>query len=172
MSWILRPEGQVFSTAPGPPRAHVRPAGTPSPVGRLGQMASHGADGFGMALAPGDALIEAADVAARPARAVDADRVGRFDERPLEIPVHVGAERAEAGLAAAGMDPRRGPGIAGELLGSGEAADVAHFEGNDDGEDEAHAGQRHKELDPWGRGEHGLHALLELVDPLRQALDL
>ena len=52
-----------------------------------------------------------------PAPAVEADRVGRFDERPLEIPVHVGAKRPEAGLAAAGMDPRRGPGIAGELLG-------------------------------------------------------
>src|SRR6266571_4138708 len=50
------------------------------PVGRCGEMSGHGADGLLMALAPGDALVEATDVAARRAAAIEADGVGRFDE--------------------------------------------------------------------------------------------
>ena len=45
-------------------------------------MPCHGADGLGMALAPGDTLVEAADVAARAAPAHETDRVGGFDECP------------------------------------------------------------------------------------------
>lgn len=47
-------------------------------------MSSHGADGFLVALAPGDALVEATDVTARRAAAIEADGVGGFDEGPLE----------------------------------------------------------------------------------------
>src|SRR4029453_12527136 len=57
-----------------------------------------------MALAPGDALVEATDVAARCAAAIEADGVGRFDERPLEVAIDVWAGRPEAGLPATGGD--------------------------------------------------------------------
>src|SRR5262245_4405324 len=78
------------------------------PVRRFGQMSGHGADGFLVALAPGDALVEATDVAARRAAAIEADGVCRFDEPPLEVAIDVGAGRPKAGLPAAGVDARRG----------------------------------------------------------------
>src|SRR5919106_5632441 len=61
------------------------------PVGRFGQVSGHGADGLLMALAPGDALVEAADVAARRAAAVEADGVRPLDEGPLGGAIDVGA---------------------------------------------------------------------------------
>ena len=61
------------------------------PVGRFGQVSGRGADGVRMALAPGDALVEATDVAARRAAAIEADGVRRFDEGPLEVAIDVGA---------------------------------------------------------------------------------
>ncbi len=67
-------------------------------------MPGHGTDGLGVAFAPGDALIETTDVTVGGAPAPDADRVGRFDEGPLEVVVDVGAEPSEAGLPAAGVD--------------------------------------------------------------------
>ena len=46
-------------------------------------MASDGADGLLVALAPGNALVEAANVPARRAAAIEADRVRGLDERPF-----------------------------------------------------------------------------------------
>ena len=43
-------------------------------------MSSQSADGFLVALASGDTLVEATDVTARPAAAIEADGIGRFDE--------------------------------------------------------------------------------------------
>jgi hypothetical protein len=77
------------------------------PKGRFGQMARHGPDRLLVALAPGDALVEASDVAARRAGAIETDRVGGFDEGPLEVAVDVGARRPEARLPTAGVDARR-----------------------------------------------------------------
>src|ERR687891_2511421 len=58
----------------------------------LGEMPRHGADGLRMALAPGDALVEATGVAVRGAAAHQTDRVRGFDECPCEVAVDVGAE--------------------------------------------------------------------------------
>src|ERR687892_479769 len=58
----------------------------------LGEMPRHGADGLRMALAPGDALVEATDVAVRGAAAHQTDRVRGFDECPFEGAVDVGGE--------------------------------------------------------------------------------
>src|SRR5437899_6676905 len=83
------------------PRVLVR---SEDPKRRFGQMPSHRPDGLRMALAPGDALIEATHVAVRRPPAPDADRVRGFDERPFEIAVDVRPGRTEAGLPAARVD--------------------------------------------------------------------
>src|SRR3989442_2226126 len=59
------------------------------PKGRFGQMARHGPDRLLVALALGDALVEASDVAARRAAAIETDRVGRLDEGSLQGAVDV-----------------------------------------------------------------------------------
>src|SRR3989442_5175868 len=77
------------------------------PIRRFGEMAGQGPDGLLVAFARGDALVEASDVAVRGAAAIEADRVGGFDEGPLEIAVDVGAGRAETRLPTPGLGPRR-----------------------------------------------------------------
>jgi hypothetical protein len=52
------------------------------PIRGFREMSRYGADGLGMALAPGDALVEAGDMAVRVAAAHQTNRVRRFDERP------------------------------------------------------------------------------------------
>src|SRR5438552_4165898 len=71
------------------------------PIGCFGQMAGHGPDRLLVALAPGDAFVEARDVAAGRAAAIETDRVGGFDEGPLEVAVDVWAGRPEARLSTA-----------------------------------------------------------------------
>jgi len=83
-------------------------------------MPRHGADGLRMALAPGDALVEATDVAVRVAAAHQTDRVGGFDEGPLEVAVDVGAETPVAQLVTARVDAAGAPRATGELLGGWE----------------------------------------------------
>jgi hypothetical protein len=99
-----------------------------------------------MALAPGDALVEATDVAARCAAAIEADGVGRFDERPLEVAIDVWAGRPEAGLTATGVDARCSARVGGKLLGGGEPLDVAHLERDYDGEGEPDAREGQEQL--------------------------
>src|SRR5512134_2063729 len=76
------------------------------PIRRFGQMPGHRPDGLRVALAQGDALVESTDVAVRLASAHEADRVGGFDEGPLEVAVDVRTEPTEARLAAARVDAR------------------------------------------------------------------
>src|SRR2546426_6015768 len=71
------------------------------PKRRLREMPGHGPDGLGVALPPGDAVIEATHMAVRRPPAPDADRIRSLDERPFEIAVDVRPGRAEAGLPAA-----------------------------------------------------------------------
>src|SRR5207249_6094076 len=95
------------------------------PVGRFGQMAGDGPDRLLVAFAPGDALVEASAVAVRRPAAIEADGVGGFHEGPLEVAVDVGPGRTEARLPPAGVDAGRRARIGGQLLGGGEACDVA-----------------------------------------------
>src|SRR5215467_15880191 len=109
-------------------------------------MPSHGADGLRMALAPGDALVEATDVAVRVAAAHQTDRVRGFDERPLEVAVDVRAEAPVAQLATGRVDAAGTSGVAGELLGGGKPGDVADLESDHDGQRQPHPRQRHEPL--------------------------
>jgi len=111
------------------------------PVRRFGQMASHGADGFLVTLAAGDALVEATDVTARRAGAIEADGIRRFAEGPLEVAIDVRAGWPESGLPAARVDARRGTRVGGELLGGGESRNAADLERDHDGEHEPDTGQ-------------------------------
>src|SRR5262245_65924664 len=98
-SWSLRADPPWTNTA----RSLRFAIGLPfaqHPVRRLSQMPGHRPDGFRVPLAPRDPLVEATDVAARRAPACQADRVRRFDERPLEVAVDVGARGTESGLPA------------------------------------------------------------------------
>ena len=135
-------------------------------------MASHGADGLLVALAPGDALVEATAVTARHAAAIEADCVRGFDEGPLEVAIDIRAGGPEAGLAAARVDARRGTRVGGELLGGGEPRNAADLERDHDGEHEADSGQGQEQLN-GGRGlEDGLHLVLEPAHLPVQSLDL
>src|SRR4029450_3379254 len=71
------------------------------PIRGFGEMPRHGADGLRMALAPGDALVEATGVAVRVAAAHQTDRVRGFDECPFEVAVDVGAEAPVAEVVTA-----------------------------------------------------------------------
>src|SRR5262245_16045027 len=97
-------------------------------------MPRHGAAGFRMALASGDALVEARDVAVRVAAAHQTDRVGGFDEGPLKVAVDVGAEAPVAHFVSTRMDAAGAAGVARELLGGGKPSDVADLEGDHDGQ--------------------------------------
>jgi len=135
-------------------------------------MSGHGADGFLVALAPGDALVEATDVAARRAAAIEADGVCRFDEPPLEVAIDVWAGRPKAGLAAARVDARRGARVGGELLGGGEPPDVAYLERDDDGERKPDPREGQEQLNRGRWLEQGLDLVLEPADLTIQILDL
>jgi hypothetical protein len=76
--WTERPDAFRFSI--GLPFAQ-------DPIRRFGQMSGHCPNGLRVALAPGDAVIETAHVAACRAAPRETDRVRRFDERPLEVAV-------------------------------------------------------------------------------------
>src|SRR5262249_27076967 len=97
----VEPPGAHGLSALIPRRRNGRGVGFPiellvreDPVGGFGQMPSDGPDGLLMTFAPGDAFVEASDVAGRPPAAIEADRVGGFAERPLEIVVDVGTGRS------------------------------------------------------------------------------
>ena len=125
-----------------------------------------------MALAPGDALVEATEVAAWRAAAMEADCVRRFDEGPLEVAIDVWAGWPEASLSAARVDARRGPGVGGQLVGGGEPRNAADLERDHDREHESDAGQGQEQLN-GGRGfENGLHLVLEPAHLMVQILDL
>lgn len=97
---------------------------TEEPKRGFGEMPSYGADGLRVALAPGDALVEATDVAVRVAAAHQTDRVRGFDEHrsgPGTVPFSPFASRlrrAQFGSSDRGpqvgdtevLDPRRGAG--------------------------------------------------------------
>src|SRR4029450_3405765 len=131
------------------------------PVRRFGQMAGDGPDRLLVAFAPGDALVEASAVAVRRPAAIEADGVRGFNEGPLEVAVDVGAGRTEARLPPAGVDARRRARIGGQLLGGGEACDVADLEGDHHGEREPHARQSQQALNHRGWLEHGPEPGLE-----------
>src|ERR671919_2965640 len=76
----------------GCPGLSIRFLFAEEPKRGLGEMPRHGADGLRMALAPGDALVEATDVAVRVAAAHQTDRVRGFDECCAWAPV--GGRRA------------------------------------------------------------------------------
>src|SRR5215467_10914613 len=142
------------------------------PVRGFGQMPGDGSDGLLMAFAPSDAFVEATDVAARPPAAIEADRVGGFDERPLEIVVDVGAGRSEASLAAAGVDARRGACVGRELLGGGEPRTGADFKRDHDGERKPDPGEGQEQLNGGRWFAHGLDLVFEPTHRTVQALDL
>jgi hypothetical protein len=88
----------------GRPGLAIRFLFAEEPIRDFREMPRYGADSRRMALAAGDALIEATDVTVRVAAAHQTDRVGGFDERPLEVAVDVRAGPTEARLAPAGVE--------------------------------------------------------------------
>ena len=135
-------------------------------------MPRHGADGLGMALAPGDALVEATGVAVRVAAAHQTDRVRGFDECPFEVAVDVGAEAPVAQLVPARVDAAGAAGVAGELLGGGKPGDVADLERDHDGLREPHPRHRGQKLNGQRRLKHTLDPVLEAGHLAVQTLDL
>ena len=106
------------------------------------EMPGHRPNGFRVPLAPRDPLVEATDVAARRAPACEADRVRRFDERPLEVAGDIWTRGTESSLPAARVDARRRARIAGQLLGRRKPRDIAHLERDHDRERQSHPRQR------------------------------
>ena len=85
-------------------------------------MAGDGPDRLLMALALGDAFVEASDVAARRAAAIETDRVRGFDESPLKVAVDVWAGGPEARFPPAGVDAWCGASIAASFSAVGNRA--------------------------------------------------
>src|SRR3972149_7130348 len=88
-------------------------------------MASHGADGDGVALSPADLVVYPRDVLGSPGGVVPVadDDVGGLNESPLEVLVGGFAHVPEVGLAAAGVHGRHDAGIAGGLACGAQALD-------------------------------------------------
>jgi|SRR5262245_32155126 len=101
-------------------------------------MPRHGPDGLRMALASGDALVEARDMAVRVAATHQTDRVRGFAEGPLEVAVDVGAAAPVAYFVSARVDAAGAAGVARELLGGGKPSDVADLEGDHNSQREPH----------------------------------
>jgi hypothetical protein len=78
------------------------------PIGRFGQVPRHCPDRLRMPFAPGDAVVEVADVAVGRPPAAETNDVRGFHERSLEIAIDVGPRRAEAGLPSARVNTWRG----------------------------------------------------------------
>ena len=104
----------------GRPGLSIRFLFAEEPIRDFREMPRHDTDSRRMTLASGDALIEATDVAVRVAAAHQTDRVGGFDERPLQVVVDVGAEAPVAQLVPAGGNAAGAAGVAGEFLGGGK----------------------------------------------------
>src|SRR5207249_8157123 len=134
--------------------------------------AGDGPDSRLMALALSDAFVEASDVAARRAAAIETDRVRGFDESPLEVAVDVWAGRTEAGFPPAGVGAWCGASISGQLFGGGEPGDITDLERDDHGERKAHTRQGEEVLNHRRRLEQGPDVLLELAHLVVQPLDL
>jgi hypothetical protein len=142
------------------------------PIRGFREMPSHGTDGLRMALAPGDTLVEATDVALRVAAAHQTDRVRGVAERPLEGAVDVRAEAPVAPLPAGRVDAAGAPGVAGELVGGGKPGDIADLKRDHDGQRKPHPQQRREQLNGQRRCEHALDPVLEAGHLTVQTLDL
>src|SRR2546427_12136203 len=105
-------------------------------------------------------------------RSRDTDRVRGFDECPFEITVDVRARGPETRLPTARVDARRRARIGGQLLGSGKPRDLAHFEGDHDGEREPYPRHGQEQLDCRRRVERRLDPVLERAHLAVQTLDL
>ena len=142
------------------------------PIRRFGEMPGDGPDRLRVALPPGHALLEATHVAVGRAPAVQTDRGRGVDERPLEVAVDIRPRRSETSRPAARVHARRGPRIGGQLLGAGKPRDLAHLEGDHDGEREPHAGQGQEPLNRRRRLERDRNPRFERTDLAAQLLDL
>src|SRR3989449_1198656 len=85
------------------------------------QMSCHRSDRLPVSLAQAQPQVELADVALRAPRVIHCHRVGGFGKRPLQIAVHVGSRASVAHAISAGVDPRGGSPVRGQVVGAGKA---------------------------------------------------
>jgi hypothetical protein len=84
-----------------------------------------------------------------------------FDEGPLEIAVDVAAGSAVADVASRGDDARHEAGVAGQVLSTREAFDVADLQPENGSQYLAHAGERLQQLYLRAGGERAVDVLFE-----------
>lgn len=118
-------------------------------------MASHGADGDGVALSLADPVVYPRDVLGSPGGVVPVadDDVGGLDEGPLQVLVGGFPHVAKAGFAAAGVHRGDDAGIAGEPACRVEAIDGADLALDHDGQDVANSGKALEQLDGGGESD-------------------
>src|SRR3990172_12890512 len=136
-------------------------------------MASHGADGDGVALSPADLVVYPRDVLGSPGGVVPVadDDVGGLNESPLEVLVGGFAHVPEVGLAAAGVHGRHDAGIGGELACGAKAIDGADLALDHDGQDVPNSGKALQQLDGGGKSNPLSDALFELSDLVLQGIE-
>lgn len=126
-------------------------------------MPRDGDDGAAMAFSRREAVIEKIDVSA-PIRLDPHGAGGGLDEAPFQIVVDIAAGAAMPDAASAGYDAGHQTGVAGEVLRSREAFDLADLKPDEGGEDLADAGHGAEQPDLWRRLEGGRDALLDPFD--------
>ena len=97
---------------------------------------------------------------------------GGLDERPAQVLGTVLRERPTDIAVARLVDPRAEPGVAGQLLGAREAADVADLRGDGVGQDvtDARAPSASRGMDGWS-APSAAEVLGTGIDPLVQVID-
>jgi hypothetical protein len=138
----------------------------------LGQVPCYGSDGSAMTLALAQVPVEPAPLTVRTPRLIHRHRVGSLGKRPLQITVHVRSRASVAGAVAAGVYARRGARLAGQVLGAGEAGDVADLQLHRRRQNHPHSRQAHQPLHLDGDFDQPRQPLLELLDWLAERIDL
>src|SRR3989441_1075831 len=162
----------LAGTTPFQNRIPVRLLAPQHVKGRLGQMARHCSNGFVVSLTLAQAVIELADVPLRTAPVIDGHRFSGLHTTPLQV---AGPGRSQPSVpppAAAGVYPRGGSCIAGQMRGVREAANVADFQRDGSCQNLGNPWQRHQPLHLRRDLHQILQPLLELPNLPNQKIDL
>src|SRR5713101_8189121 len=109
--------------------------------GGFGQMSRHCSNRFGMSLPLAQPPVQLADVPLRMAFVIDRHRVGRFGKGPLQISIHVRAQRSVAHFPAAGVHARRGSRVAGQVHGTRKSLHFSDLQGDRRSRSEEHTSE-------------------------------
>ena len=133
-------------------------------------MPGYGNYGFGMPFTFLDPLVELNDMTIRPTGLIDHDDVRRFNQSPLQIPVHIEPDFAEKASSSTRLDPWNSPRIARQMLGPRKSLHISDLHGQDYRQDRLHPGHRYQQRHGRCGRHHHLDLLLRRLDFLLQLI--